>query len=147
MGGSSESSGFEIIRSWQDVLWPLAHRFLAGFATRFLVKIWPFRLFAMTNFIMARPCPKKPMGQSPCFRIVAARNEAGNIADIFTRTPEMGGGTELVLWKVTPVTILSPSSSEKFLCIQKEKHSYIARRYRKRRMPCALDLQKRAVMC
>ena len=28
--------------------------------------------------------------------IVPARNEAGNIADIFARTPEMGVGTELV---------------------------------------------------
>jgi len=89
-------SGFEIIRSWQEVLWPLRTPLINRLCNKILVKIWPFRLFAMTNFIMARPCPEKPLDNPLVSVIVAARNEAGNIADIFTRTPAMGCGTELI---------------------------------------------------
>src|SRR5262249_19675816 len=38
------------------------------------------------------PCAKAPSVSV----IIPARNEAGNIADIFARTPHMGRGTELV---------------------------------------------------
>src|SRR5207244_1382731 len=45
----------------------------------------------------ARPFPQ-PGGKdaSRVSVIVPARNEAGNIAEIIRRTPEMGGGTELI---------------------------------------------------
>ncbi|MCX5819995.1 MAG: glycosyltransferase [Deltaproteobacteria bacterium] len=89
-------SGFEVIRSWEEVLWPLRTPFINQLCNKCLVKVWPFKLFAMTNFIMARPCPEKPLDNHLVSVIVAARNEAGNIAQIFTRTPEMGAGTELV---------------------------------------------------
>ena len=89
-------SGFEIIRSWQEILWPLWTPGFASLCNKILVKLWPFRLLAMTNFIMARPCPEKPLNNPTISVIVAARNESGNIAAIFARTPEMGSGTELV---------------------------------------------------
>jgi SAM-dependent methyltransferase len=89
-------AGFEAIRTWQEVLWPLGTPVIAGICNRVLVKIWPFRFFAVTNFILARPrqeeAPKRPVVSV----IVAARNEEGNIAEIFERVPEMGAGTELV---------------------------------------------------
>ena len=89
-------SGFEVIRSWQEILWPLWTPGIAGLCNKILVKLWPFKLFAMTNFILARPCPSK-ISKAPLVSvIVPARNEAGNIAHIFARTPEMGSGTELV---------------------------------------------------
>ncbi len=89
-------SGFEVIRSWQEILWPLDTPLLAGLCNKILVKVWPFRLFALTNFILARPCPEK-ISEAPLVSvIVPARNEAGSIAQIFDRTPEMGSGTELV---------------------------------------------------
>jgi 2-polyprenyl-3-methyl-5-hydroxy-6-metoxy-1,4-benzoquinol methylase len=88
----------EIIKKSQEVLFPLRLPFLTGICNRFLVKLWPFRHCALTNFIIARPRPRPAVGtRRPSVSvIVPARNEAGNIADIFTRTPEMGGGTELV---------------------------------------------------
>jgi len=89
---------FEVIRHWQEILWPLDTPLLAGLCNRFLVKPWPFRHFALTNFIIARPLPcNQPLKEEPLVSvIVPARNEAGNIPDILTRTPEMGKGTELV---------------------------------------------------
>ena len=89
-------SRFEVIRSWQEVLWPIRTPLIGRMCNKVLVRIWPFKLFAMTNFLIARPCPETPPDKPLVSVIVPARNEAGNIADIFTRTPEMGGGTELV---------------------------------------------------
>ena len=89
-------SGFEVIRSWQEILWPLWTHGIAALCNKILVKVWPFKLFAMTNFILARPCPVKRSEAPLVSVIVPARNEAGNIAQIFARTPDMGSGTELV---------------------------------------------------
>lgn len=91
-------SGLEVIRSWQEVLYPLPLPLLAGFANRFLARIWPFRHASLSNFILARPAPvRRELPAEPIVSvIVAARNEAGNVASILERVPEMGGGTELV---------------------------------------------------
>lgn len=89
-------SGFEVIRSWQEILWPLWTPGLASLCNKILVKLWPFRLFAMTNFVLARPSPVKNTSPPSVSVIIAARNEAGNIAQLFARVPEMGSGTELV---------------------------------------------------
>lgn len=88
----------EVIKQSQEVLLPLSVPLLAGLSNRFLVKLWPFRFLALTNVIVARPLPRPALGaQRPSVSvIVPARNEAGNISDIFARTPEMGEGTELV---------------------------------------------------
>ncbi len=85
-------AGFESIRSSSEVLWPLP---FGGFADRYLVKLWPFRDFALSNFVVARPAPKPAQGPSVSV-VVAARNEAGNIKSIFERLPTMGPKTELV---------------------------------------------------
>ena len=85
-------AGFESIRSSQEVLWPLP---LGGFADRYLVKLWPFREFALSNFVIARPAPQ-PCKQPSVSVVIAARNEAGNIKSIFERVPKMGSRTEIV---------------------------------------------------
>jgi len=87
-------AGFESIRSSQEVLFPLP---LGGLANRYLVKLWPFREFALSNFVIARPAPQPaPFGQPSVSVVIAARNEAGNIKSIFERVPKMGSGTEIV---------------------------------------------------
>jgi SAM-dependent methyltransferase len=90
-------AGFEVVRHWQEVLLPLQIPWLQELCNRFLVKLFPFRLAALSNFVLARPqvpdqLPKRPLVSV----IVPARNEEGNIPEIFSRTPEMGRGTELV---------------------------------------------------
>ena len=88
----------EVIRQWEEILWPLQTPVLDRFFNRFLVKVWPFNCLALTNFIVARPRPQqKQLPEEPLVSvIVPACNEAGNISHIFDRTPEMGRGTELV---------------------------------------------------
>jgi SAM-dependent methyltransferase len=89
---------FEIIKYWQEILWPLPTWLLADFCNLFLVKLWPFKYLALTNFIVARPRPTPGFhAKAPSVSvIIPARNEAGNVPDIFARTPRMGESTELV---------------------------------------------------
>ncbi len=91
-------TGFERMRSWQEILWPMHTPFLAKALNQYLVKMWPFYYFALTNFIIAKMRPEKAeQEKEPVVSvIVPARNEAGNIDEIFDRVPEMGGGTELI---------------------------------------------------
>ncbi len=86
-------AGFDVIRQSQEILWPFP---LGGFANKFLVRLWPFREFALSNFIVARPRPETSDEEPSVSIVVPARNESGNIQAIFERTPKMGRGTELV---------------------------------------------------
>jgi SAM-dependent methyltransferase len=91
-------AGFEVFRHWQEILWPFDTPLIADLLNIYAVKMWPFSIMALTNFIIAR---KRPTEEDKKARpivsvVVPARNEAGNIEEIFRRTPEMGKGTELI---------------------------------------------------
>ena len=88
----------EVIKQWQEILWPLGTWILADLSNRFLVKLWPFKYLALTNFIVARPRAQVDLRDKlPSVSvIIPARNEAGNIPYIFARMPQMGEDTELV---------------------------------------------------
>lgn len=85
-------AGFESIRTSNEILWPLP---LGGFADRYLARLWPFRDLALSNFVIARPAAQAVEKPSVSV-VVAARNEEGNIKNIFERVPQMGSKTELI---------------------------------------------------
>ena len=89
---------FEVIHHREEVLCPVEIPLVASVANRYLVRFWPFKYLALTNFIVAQSRIVEPtVGRRPIVSvIVPARNEAGNIAEIFERTPEMGSRTELI---------------------------------------------------
>ena len=91
-------AGFEMIRTWPEIVWPLRTPLLDGFFNKFVVKLWPFRYLALTNLIIARPQPhpSEKASEPHVSVVVPARNEAGNIPQIMARVPEMGAGTEIV---------------------------------------------------
>ncbi|MCC6494548.1 MAG: glycosyltransferase [Pirellulales bacterium] len=89
-------AGFEVVRHWQEVLWPVATPPLDWLANRWLVKLAPFKHLALTNLIVARPQPERRPRRPVVSVIVPARNEAGNVPAILARMPEMGAGTEIV---------------------------------------------------
>ncbi|MCC6147907.1 MAG: glycosyltransferase [Anaerolineaceae bacterium] len=91
-------TGFEVIRNWSEILFPVNIPLVSSFLNRFLVRFWPFTHLALANFTIARPRPQPSNSAIPptVSVVVAARNEAGNIRSILERVPEMGGGTELV---------------------------------------------------
>lgn len=89
-------AGLKSIRTSQEILWPFRVPLLDGLANKYLVKLAPFRWFALENVFIARPQPA-PVSRTPVVSVVvAARNEEGNIPAIFDRVPQMGAGTELI---------------------------------------------------
>lgn len=90
-------TGFETIRSWQEVLLPLGIPGLAALANRVLVRFWPLRHLALTNVTIARPLPDgRPAAPGDVSVVVPARNEAGNIPRIFQAVPASLPGCELI---------------------------------------------------
>jgi SAM-dependent methyltransferase len=99
VSGLLSLADFEVVRRREDVLCPFWFPLVAGFANRYLVRLWPYRFLALTHVLVARPVftraeieTTKPLVSI----IVAARNEAGNIESIFDRTPDLCGGTEII---------------------------------------------------
>ncbi|MBI4873879.1 MAG: glycosyltransferase [Acidobacteria bacterium] len=91
-------TGWEPIRGSREILFPFPPPLLGPLLNRMLVRFWPFSRLAMTNFFVARPEPGPPSGAEPVVSvIVPARNEEGNIPNLFARIPQMGGKTELIL--------------------------------------------------
>jgi SAM-dependent methyltransferase len=91
-------SGLEVVRSWPEILCPVPAPVLDRFSNRVLAKLWPFRLVDFCNFVIARVQPRaQDLGVARTVSvIVPARNEAGNIEQIFERVPNLGLETELV---------------------------------------------------
>jgi len=105
LGNILSLGGFEVIRQWQEILCPLHVPLLAPLCNRYLVKLWPLRYLALTNFIVARPfagllahepAPHASGPQRLASVIIPARNELGNIEELVRRVPEMGSGTEVI---------------------------------------------------
>jgi 2-polyprenyl-3-methyl-5-hydroxy-6-metoxy-1,4-benzoquinol methylase len=89
-------TGFEVLRNWPEILLPLDLPPFAALANRYLVKFWPLKHLALTNFLIARPTLPPASREPTVSVVVAARNEAGNIEPIFRRTPELGPETEII---------------------------------------------------
>ncbi len=106
---------FRVVRTWQEVLLPLPVPGAASLSNRVLVRLWGVRHLALANFILARPnCARVAVPRAERVSvIVPARNESGNISALFGRTPEMGGGTELIF-------VEGHSSDDTFAAIERE---------------------------
>jgi SAM-dependent methyltransferase len=98
MAGFLHLADFDVLRSWQEILWPISTPLVAGLFNRFLAKLWPFRVAALTNFVVARPAPRlaDQTRRATVTVVVPARNEAGNIRNVLERVPELGGGLEIL---------------------------------------------------
>ena len=84
-------SDFEVIRFSPEILCPFPVPLLGKWLNRFLVRLWPFSLLALTNLLVARTRPEAPRTPEPMVTVVvAARNEEGNIPQIFDRVPASG---------------------------------------------------------
>jgi glycosyltransferase involved in cell wall biosynthesis len=82
----------------QEIILPVAVPLVHQLLNHVLIRFWPFRHLALTNFIVARPSSSEiiPESDPHVSIIIPARNESGNIDSIFSRTPHLGGDTELV---------------------------------------------------
>jgi ubiquinone/menaquinone biosynthesis C-methylase UbiE len=89
---------WELMRHWQEILFPLPVPLLSRCMNTVLVKIPPCNVLGLTNFYVARLKPHIMAGATlPSVSIVIpARNEAGNIERLIGRVPDMGSMTEIV---------------------------------------------------
>jgi SAM-dependent methyltransferase len=116
--GMLQLAGFETIRQWHEILFPLPIPLLEPFCNRFLVRLPIFNDLALANFVIARPQPS-PVDEPSVSVIVPARNESGNIRAIFERTPPMGCATELVF-------VEGHSKDDTYAAIERESASHPA---------------------
>lgn len=105
--------GMEPVSLREEILWPLYTPILQPLFNRYLSRIWPFSLLALSYFIIGRVPQSEVTQESTVSVVVAARNEEGNIKDIFDNIPQLGGGTELIF-------VEGNSSDDTFGTIQRE---------------------------
>jgi glycosyltransferase involved in cell wall biosynthesis/SAM-dependent methyltransferase len=90
-----ELAGFQVVTMTRRILMPKQIPLLTTFLNGFVASIWPFNHLCLTYWFIARPLPQR--SQDAGVTVVSpARNEAGHIAALIERLPEMGTATELV---------------------------------------------------
>lgn len=91
-------SGFEKIRSWQEILFPIGIPLLTSLFNKVLVKLSPINELALTNFIIARPktAPEPGAAKPSVSIVIPARNEAGNIPYVFENPPCLDCKLEII---------------------------------------------------
>jgi SAM-dependent methyltransferase len=76
------------------ILWPAPAFGIGNFFNRWFGPVLSW--FCLTVFCVARPVREPKTGPLTVSVVIPARNEAGNIEAAVLRTPDMGGGTELI---------------------------------------------------
>jgi SAM-dependent methyltransferase len=90
-----ELAGFEVVSATARILVPKWIPLVTFVANSTLANIWPFTRLCVTYWLVARPSPR-PLDELSVSVVCPCRNEAGHIAMIVDRVPEMGTKTELI---------------------------------------------------
>jgi len=94
-----ELAGYEIVRKEGFILFPIYIPLISSFINGFIAKLPLIRHLTIAQFIVARlryTPPEEIVNSYSVSVIIPARNEAGNIEQAITRTPEMGKWTEFI---------------------------------------------------
>jgi len=90
-------TGFEVVKSGGKMLFPKYVPLVSAFFNTIVANMWPFSLFCLIQYAVARPLPENDMRRKPSLSIVVpARNEAGTIERIVNELPELGAFTEII---------------------------------------------------
>jgi len=97
LSGFLHLAGFEILKTYNIVLFPKWIPLLSGFLNRFLAKFPVIRKLCLVKVFVARPtaAPQDPANVSVSV-IVPCRNERDNIEPAVLRIPQMGRHTEII---------------------------------------------------
>ncbi len=113
-----ELNGFEVLTKTTEQLFPFRIPLLSGFFNRFFVRLPFFRLFGISNMIVARPAVKPRLeGDISCSVVVPARNESGNVRAALERVPVLGKQTEIIF-------VEGNSTDDTWDVIQRETEAY-----------------------
>jgi ubiquinone/menaquinone biosynthesis C-methylase UbiE len=99
--GLFDITGFEIIKKTKEILIPLNLPIITNICNRVIVKLWPLNHLALTNILTARSSEKgnniDSGNSNPLISIIIpARNESGNIDNIFKSINNFPIDTELI---------------------------------------------------
>jgi SAM-dependent methyltransferase len=86
----------EVVTTTRRILLPKKVPLLSAFLNGVVASLWPFKYLCLTYWVVARPRPRGEAQNLSASVIVPCRNEAGNIADIVARVPDLGRETEIV---------------------------------------------------
>ncbi len=87
---------FEVVSTTRRILFPKKVPLLSTFLNGVVAQLWPFKYLCLTYWLVARPRPRGAAEPLSASIVVPCRNEAGNIADIVARVPDLGRETELL---------------------------------------------------
>lgn len=90
-----ELSGFEVLTRTSRILMPKRIPLLTLLLNGLLANVWPFNHLCLTYWILARPRGRGLEGAAVSV-VCPCRNEAGNVAEVVRRLPQMGRATELI---------------------------------------------------
>jgi SAM-dependent methyltransferase len=90
-----ELAGFETVTTQSRILFPKQVPFLSTLLNGVLGSLWPFNLFSLTYWVVARPLPKELQTEGVSI-VCPCRNEQGHVAELIERIPDLGVPTELV---------------------------------------------------
>jgi ubiquinone/menaquinone biosynthesis C-methylase UbiE len=90
-----ELAGLEVLTRSNRVLLPKRVPLLTLFFNGVVANLWPFHHLCLTYWIVARPRPE-PLPEASVSVVCPCRNEAGNVAELIRRLPELGRETQLV---------------------------------------------------
>jgi len=89
-------AGLETVAVTPRILMPKKIPLLTNFLNGIVANIWPFTHLCLTYWVVARQLPTQADAHMGVSVVIPARNEAGMIAEIVERVPELGSATELV---------------------------------------------------
>jgi SAM-dependent methyltransferase len=93
-----ELSGFEVVKSGTEQLFPFQVPLVSGFFNRLVARLPVFREMGASLFIVARPVARPVIDSAiSCSVVLPARNESGHIKDALERIPVLGQKTELII--------------------------------------------------
>ena len=91
-----ELADFEVVSQSRRILFPKKIPLLSTFLNGIVANVWPLSHLALTWWVVARPRPAPTHNDLTVSVVVPCRNEAGMIAEIIDRTPELGAATEIL---------------------------------------------------
>jgi SAM-dependent methyltransferase len=88
----------QVVHAGSSMLLPVRIPIVSELVNRLLAHAPGLRHFGLVQYFLARPVWQNQAERPPlsCSVVVPCRNERGNVAEIFSRTPELGSGTELI---------------------------------------------------
>jgi hypothetical protein len=87
---------FEAVSVSRQILWPKKIPVLSTLVNGVVARIWGLRQLCLTWWVVAKPAHAPAARDLSVSIVVPCRNEAGMIAEIVDRTPELGTESELI---------------------------------------------------